>query len=146
MCLLKILSSSSKIVIINLLHISSDFPLSDTDTGPYRILLAFGHRITLTTTIVTATAGSGGNVSDNIFRITSAYREIYATIREVDQCEQLKGQPKDYKDHRKIIEKQSELLARTNDLLFIEIANSPLNSELLDALNKNVQTILSIVR
>jgi hypothetical protein len=100
---------------------------------------------TLTTTIVTATAGSGGSVPDNIFRITLAYREIYATIKEVDQCEQLEGQPKNYKDHRTIIEKQLELLVRTNDLLFTEIANGPLNSEILDAFNKNVQTILSIV-
>jgi len=100
---------------------------------------------TLTTTIVVAVAGSGGSVPDNICRITAAYREIYATIKDVDQCEQLKGQPWDSKDHRKIIEKQMDLLVRTNDLLFLQIANTPLNSELLDALNKNVQTILSIV-
>jgi hypothetical protein len=100
----------------------------------------------LTTTIVTATAGSGGTVLDNICRITAAYREIYATIKEVDQCEQTKGQPSNYKDQRKILEKQLELLVRTNDLLFVEIANSPLNNSLLEALNKNVQIILSIVK
>jgi hypothetical protein len=100
---------------------------------------------TLTTTIVTATATNAGNGPDTICRITSAYREIYATIKEIDQCEQLEGQPKNYKDHRTTIEKQLELLVRTNDLLFSEIANKPLNSEILDAFNKNVQTILSIV-
>jgi hypothetical protein len=105
---------------------------------------------TVTATIVAANSTtSGGNLPDNIFRIASAYREIYATVREVDQCEQLKGPPWDYKSHRKIIEKQLELLVQTNDLLFLEIANNPLNSPsngtLLDALNKNVATILSIV-
>jgi hypothetical protein len=104
---------------------------------------------TLTASIVVATAGSCGAVPDNICRITAAYREIYATIKEVDQCVQFKGQPGDYKDHRKIIEKQLELLVQTNDLLFLEIANSPINSPanhvILEALNKNVQTILSIV-
>jgi len=100
---------------------------------------------TLTTTIVVAVAGTGGSVPDNICRITSAYREIYATIKEVDRCEQLKGQSLDHKDNKKIIEKQMDLLVQTNDLLFSEIANKPINSTLLDALNKNVQTILSIV-
>ena len=99
---------------------------------------------TLTTSIVVAVAGTGGSVPDNICRLTLAYREIYATIKEVDQCEQLKGQPWDDKERRKIIEKQVDLLIRTNDLLFSQIANNPLNSVSLDALNKNVQTILSI--
>ncbi len=105
---------------------------------------------TVTATIVAAnSATSGGNLPDNIFRIAAAYREIYATVKEVDQCEQIKGPPWDYKNHRKIIEKQLELLVQTNDLIFLEIANKPLNSPsngmLLDALNKNVATILSIV-
>jgi hypothetical protein len=105
---------------------------------------------TVTATIVAANSTtSGGNTPDNIFRIASAYREIYATVKEVDQCEQCKGSPWDDKSHRKIIEKQLQLLIQTNDLIFSEIANTPLNSpsnkELLDALNKNVATILSIV-
>lgn len=100
---------------------------------------------TLTTNIVTATAGSGGNVPDNILRITSAYREIYATIKEVDQCGEFEGLSKNYKDHKKIIDKQLELLVRTNDLLFSQIANNPFDREIIEALNRNVQTILNIV-
>ncbi len=105
---------------------------------------------TVTATIVAANAGtSGGNAPDNVFRIAAAYREIYATVREVDQREQLKGPPWDYKSHRQIIEKQLQLLIQTNDLLFSEIANTPLsshsNKDLLEALNENVATILSIV-
>ncbi|MBU2699496.1 hypothetical protein Ga0466249_000575 [Sporomusaceae bacterium BoRhaA] len=106
----------------------------------------------LTASIVVAnTTGSGGNVPDNVCRITLAYREIYATIKDVDQCQQIKGQGQsgEYKNHRKIIEEQLELLIRTNELLFLQIANNPINSPshgmILEALNRNVQTILSIV-
>jgi hypothetical protein len=42
-----------------------------------------------------------------------------------------------------------QLLIQTNDLIFFKIANAPLNSpsnkELLEALNKNAATILSLV-
>lgn len=105
---------------------------------------------TVAATIVAANSTtSGGSMPENVFRIAAAYREIYATVKDVDQCEQLKGPPWDYKSHRQIIEKQLQLLIQTNDLLFSEIANNSLNSSsnrmLLDALNKNVATILNIV-
>ncbi|AIF54138.1 hypothetical protein [Pelosinus sp. UFO1] len=99
---------------------------------------------TLTTNIVVILA-TGGNDPPNICRITSAYREIYATIKVVDQCEQLKGKPWDCKDHRNLIDKQLDLLVRTSELLFLEITNNPLNIAAIDALNKNIQTILSIL-
>lgn len=103
----------------------------------------------LAASIVAANSpGSGGSTPDNIFRLAAAYREIYATIKDVDQCEQSKGPPRGYKD-QKTIERQLGLLVQVNDLIFLEIANnslnSPLNSVLLDALNKNVTAILNIV-
>lgn len=96
---------------------------------------------TLTTSIVTNIVEYGGTPFENIHKIISAYRDIYATIKDVDRA--------DGKDHKIIIEKQLGLLVQTNDLLFLQIMNSPINSPLnnmlLDALNKNIQTILTIV-
>jgi hypothetical protein len=94
---------------------------------------------TLTASIVADFAEN--STTDNIHKLTAAYREIYATIKEVDQ--------EDCKERRKIIEKQLAFLVQTNELIFSGIMNSPihgpLNNILFDALNKNIQTILSIV-